>query len=205
MRDEAFILSNVLVSSSSSATQSNPSPGQARRPGMKAAARSTTDLPDPAFAARQAKTLLVHARLCTEYGALFPFFSTKDQSSELVPCSRTAPLTPTRTASTRSCAPCCPPRKPCAMRPPRPYSTPSEPTLGPNKRLRAFRQCCAKSASTAAPMHLTPSIFWPKYLWLRLEPGWKPLVAWGLKPARPPCFSAPCAFRPCPSTATITA
>ena len=89
MRDEAFILSNVLVSSSSSATQSNPSPGQARRPGMKAAARSITDLPDPAFAARQAKALLVHARLCTEYGAPFPFFSTKDPlASE---CSALAP------------------------------------------------------------------------------------------------------------------
>ena len=89
MRDEAFILSNVLVSSSSSATQSNPSPGQARRPGMKAAARSITDLPDSAFAARQAKALLVHARLCTEYGAPFPFFSTKDPlASE---CSALAP------------------------------------------------------------------------------------------------------------------
>ena len=51
---------------------------------MKAAARSTTDLPDLAFAARQAKALLVHARLCTEYGAPFPFFSTKDPLSELV-------------------------------------------------------------------------------------------------------------------------
>lgn len=51
---------------------------------MKAAARSITDLPDPAFAARQAKALLVHARLCTEYGAPFPFFSTKDPLSELM-------------------------------------------------------------------------------------------------------------------------
>jgi endonuclease-3 len=36
------------------------------------------------FAARQAKALLVHARLCAEYGAPFPFFSTKDPLSELV-------------------------------------------------------------------------------------------------------------------------
>ena len=36
------------------------------------------------FAARQAKALLVHARLCIEYGAPFPFFSTKDPLSELV-------------------------------------------------------------------------------------------------------------------------
>ncbi|OGX83926.1 Fe-S cluster assembly protein HesB [Hymenobacter glacialis] len=33
---------------------------------------------------RQAKTLLVHGRLCAEYGAPFPFFSTKDPLSELV-------------------------------------------------------------------------------------------------------------------------
>lgn len=36
------------------------------------------------FAARQAKALLVHARLCAEYGAPFPFFSTKDPLSELI-------------------------------------------------------------------------------------------------------------------------
>ena len=36
------------------------------------------------FAARQAKALLVHERLCAEYGAPFPFFSTKDPLSELV-------------------------------------------------------------------------------------------------------------------------
>ena len=36
------------------------------------------------FAARQAKALLVHARLCAEYGAPFPFFSSKDPLSELV-------------------------------------------------------------------------------------------------------------------------
>jgi len=34
--------------------------------------------------ARRAKALLVHARLCTEYGAPFPFFSTKDPLSELI-------------------------------------------------------------------------------------------------------------------------
>jgi endonuclease-3 len=32
---------------------------------------------DADFAARQDKALLVHARLCAEYGAPFPFFSTK--------------------------------------------------------------------------------------------------------------------------------
>ncbi|OGX86631.1 Fe-S cluster assembly protein HesB [Hymenobacter lapidarius] len=36
------------------------------------------------FTVRQAKALLVHARLCAEYGAPFPFFSTKDPLSELV-------------------------------------------------------------------------------------------------------------------------
>jgi endonuclease-3 len=36
------------------------------------------------FAARQAKALRVHAQLCAEYGAPFPFFSTKDPLSELV-------------------------------------------------------------------------------------------------------------------------
>ena len=36
------------------------------------------------FATRQAKALLVHAWLCAEYGAPFPFFSTKDPLSELV-------------------------------------------------------------------------------------------------------------------------
>ncbi len=56
-----------------------------RRPGMKstAAAISAEALP-AAFAARQAKALLVHERLCTEYGAPFRFFSTKDPLSELV-------------------------------------------------------------------------------------------------------------------------
>ena len=39
---------------------------------------------DPDFAARQAKALWVHAQLCAEYGAPFPFFSTKDPLSELV-------------------------------------------------------------------------------------------------------------------------
>ena len=36
------------------------------------------------FAARQTKALLVHERLCAEYGAPFRFFSTKDPLSELV-------------------------------------------------------------------------------------------------------------------------
>ncbi|MBR7950731.1 Fe-S cluster assembly protein HesB [Microvirga sp. STR05] len=36
------------------------------------------------FEARQQKALLVHARLCAEYGAPFPFFSTKDPLSELI-------------------------------------------------------------------------------------------------------------------------
>ncbi|AIZ63264.1 Fe-S cluster assembly protein HesB [Hymenobacter sp. DG25B] len=36
------------------------------------------------FAARQAKALLVHERLCQEYGAPFRFFSQKDALSELV-------------------------------------------------------------------------------------------------------------------------
>ena len=36
------------------------------------------------FAARQAKALWAHALLCAEYGAPFPFFSTKDPLSELV-------------------------------------------------------------------------------------------------------------------------
>lgn len=36
------------------------------------------------LAARQAKALVVHARLGAEYGAPFPFFSTKDPLSELV-------------------------------------------------------------------------------------------------------------------------
>ena len=83
MRDENFILSSAQ-SSSSGAAQNNPSYGLARRPGMKAAPNSTTASPDPDFAARQAKALLVHARLCAEYGAPFPFFSTKDPLSELV-------------------------------------------------------------------------------------------------------------------------
>ena len=36
------------------------------------------------FAARRAKALLVHERLCAEYGAPFRFFSTKPPLSELV-------------------------------------------------------------------------------------------------------------------------
>ncbi|WP_232066268.1 endonuclease III domain-containing protein [Hymenobacter sp. BT18] len=39
---------------------------------------------DPEFAEHQAKALLVHARLCAEYGAPFRFFSTKDPLSELI-------------------------------------------------------------------------------------------------------------------------
>jgi endonuclease-3 len=39
---------------------------------------------DPDFTSRQEKALLVHARLCAEYGAPFPFFSTKDPLSELI-------------------------------------------------------------------------------------------------------------------------
>ena len=46
------------------------------------AATSETSATD--FAARQAKALLVHERLCAEYGAPFRFFSTKDPLSELV-------------------------------------------------------------------------------------------------------------------------
>ncbi|QNE38332.1 Fe-S cluster assembly protein HesB [Hymenobacter sp. NBH84] len=38
----------------------------------------------PTFEARQEKALLVHARLCAEYGAPFPFFSEKDPLSELI-------------------------------------------------------------------------------------------------------------------------
>ena len=40
--------------------------------------------PDIAFDSRQQKALLVHTRLCAEYKAPFPFFSTKDPLSELV-------------------------------------------------------------------------------------------------------------------------
>jgi endonuclease-3 len=39
---------------------------------------------DPDFTSRQEKALLVHTRLCAEYGAPFPFFSTKDPLSELI-------------------------------------------------------------------------------------------------------------------------
>jgi endonuclease III len=46
---------------------------------MKSATPSAAD-----FVARQAKTLRIHAILCTEYGAPFPFFSTKDPLSELI-------------------------------------------------------------------------------------------------------------------------
>lgn len=38
----------------------------------------------PDFATRQAKALLVHERLCAEYGAPFRFFSSKDPLSELI-------------------------------------------------------------------------------------------------------------------------
>ena len=38
----------------------------------------------PPFEARQAKALLVHARLCAEYGAPFRFFADKDPLSELI-------------------------------------------------------------------------------------------------------------------------
>ena len=44
----------------------------------------TADAPTADFAARQAKALRVHARLCAAYGAPFSFFSTKDPLSELV-------------------------------------------------------------------------------------------------------------------------
>ena len=50
---------------------------------MKPASPSPT-ASDVDFATRQVKALLVHGRLCTEYGAPFPFFSTKDPLSELV-------------------------------------------------------------------------------------------------------------------------
>ena len=50
---------------------------------MKPASPSPT-ASDVDFATRQAKALLVHGRLCAEYGAPFPFFSTKDPLSELV-------------------------------------------------------------------------------------------------------------------------
>jgi endonuclease-3 len=39
---------------------------------------------DTDFSTRQAKALLVHERLCAEYGAPFTFFSTKDPLSELI-------------------------------------------------------------------------------------------------------------------------
>ena len=45
-------------------------------------ASPTPALPD--FPTRQAKALLVHARLCAEYGAPFRFFSDKDALSELI-------------------------------------------------------------------------------------------------------------------------
>ena len=44
----------------------------------------TTKAPDTTFDSRQEKALLVHVRLCAEYGAPFSFFSTKDPLSELV-------------------------------------------------------------------------------------------------------------------------
>jgi len=51
---------------------------------MKPAAAAAPTDATAEFAARQAKALLVHARLCAEYGAPFPFFSSKDPLSELV-------------------------------------------------------------------------------------------------------------------------
>ena len=51
---------------------------------MKPAAAAAPTDATADFAARQAKALLVHARLCAEYGAPFPFFSSKDPLSELV-------------------------------------------------------------------------------------------------------------------------
>lgn len=40
--------------------------------------------PTLSLEARRAKALVAHARLCAEYGAPFPFFSTKDPLSELI-------------------------------------------------------------------------------------------------------------------------
>ena len=51
---------------------------------MKSPAAPTAETLAPDFAARRIKALLVHERLCAEYGAPFPFFSTKDPLSELV-------------------------------------------------------------------------------------------------------------------------
>ena len=51
---------------------------------MKSPAVPTAETLAPNFAARRIKALLVHERLCAEYGAPFPFFSTKDPLSELV-------------------------------------------------------------------------------------------------------------------------
>ena len=51
---------------------------------MKPPAAPVVDTLAPDFAARRIKALLVHKRLCAEYGAPFPFFSTKDPLSELV-------------------------------------------------------------------------------------------------------------------------
>ena len=47
-------------------------------------ASTPSTIPAADFTARQAKALLVHERLCAEYGAPFRFFSTKDPLSELV-------------------------------------------------------------------------------------------------------------------------
>ncbi len=51
---------------------------------MKPTASPTAQALATDFTARQAKALLVHTRLGAEYGAPFPFFSTKDPLSELV-------------------------------------------------------------------------------------------------------------------------
>ncbi|HEX8350867.1 MAG TPA: endonuclease III, partial [Hymenobacter sp.] len=45
---------------------------------------ATTSPALPDLDARRAKALLVHERLCAEYGAPFRFFSTKDPLSELI-------------------------------------------------------------------------------------------------------------------------
>ncbi|GGF27702.1 endonuclease III domain-containing protein [Hymenobacter cavernae] len=45
---------------------------------------AATSPPLPDLETLRAKALLVHERLCAEYGAPFPFFSTKDPLSELI-------------------------------------------------------------------------------------------------------------------------
>lgn len=150
-------------------------------------------------AEKQAMTLWVHARLGAAYGAPFPFFSTKDPLSELVSAllsHRTKNADSHRAYQQMRVA--LPAWEQVRAAPVAQIEAFSRLAPGPNRRLHAYKPCCAKSAVVAVLLlqistsRRAPSTSWRICQCRKRGHGWNPSMAWGRRQARRCCCSAPC-------------